>query len=252
MGDAYYSQAVHGPYQTHDLGDFVLEGGGKIRGLRLAFATFGTLNAEKSNAILFPTWYSGTSKILEEAYVGPGRALDPSRYFIVLVNQIGNGLSSSPSNTSSPFDGPRFPRPSIGDDVEAQRRLLVDLFGIERLALVLGGSMGAQQAWEWAVRFPQGVARIAPIAGTAKATTHNQLLVDGFIEAITCDPSYARGLVRRARSASGSASPCPLVRHIGIQPFAIQSSRLEGARLYHGGGFSHRLCGSAFFAARRQ
>lgn len=215
MAAAYYGQDVHGPFETHDLGDFDLENGARIRNLSLAYATFGTLNADRSNAILFPTWYSGTSKILEQAYVGEGHALDPSKYFIILVNQIGNGLSTSPSNTPSPFGAGRFPQPTIGDDVRAQYRLITEKFGITRLALVLGGSMGAQQTWEWAVRHPDVVARAAPIAGTARETAHNRLLVETFIEAITADPAFDdgwygegavhRGLRRHARlfAASG-------------------------------------------------
>jgi len=215
MGDAYYSQELHGPFETFDLGDFELESGNKLRGLKLAYATFGTLAADKSNVVLFPSWYSGTSKILEQAYLGPGRALDPAKYFIVLVNQIGNGLSSAPSNAPLPFNGPRFPRITIGDDVRAQQRFLSEKFGIEELALVLGGSMGAQQTYEWAVRFPDRVKRAAPIAGTARATTHNKFLVQTFIDAITGDPAFDegwfapgavhRGLRRHARifAASG-------------------------------------------------
>ena len=76
--NAYYGQDVHGPYELHDIGTLALEEGGTLRGCQLAVATFGKLNAAKSNAILVPTWYSGTSKIIEQVYVGPGRALDPS------------------------------------------------------------------------------------------------------------------------------------------------------------------------------
>lgn len=206
MSSHYYSQDIHGPFELFDAGDFELESGGKLRGLTLAYRTFGKLNADKSNAILFPSWYSGSSKILELAYVGAGRALDPDKYFIILVNQIGNGLSSSPSNTPAPFNAAAFPEISIGDDVRAQYRLVTEAFGIERLALVLGGSMGAQQSWEWAVRFPDAVARVAPIAGTARATAHNRLLVQTFTEAITGDRAfdggwYAEGAVHRGLRA---------------------------------------------------
>lgn len=194
----YYSQQNHGPYETHDLGDFHLENGDKIRNLTLAYATFGTLSPAKDNAVLFPSWYSGTSKILEQAYIGHGRALDPAKYFIILVNQIGNGLSSSPSNTPVPFNAARFPRISIGDDVRAQHRLLAEKFGIEQLQLVLGGSMGAQLTYDWAVRFPDFVRRAAPIAGTARGTAHNRLLVETFIEAITSDPAWDQGWYRDA------------------------------------------------------
>lgn len=213
---AYYSRDVHGDFEIFHAGDFELESGGKLRDLKIAYRTLGTLSEAKDNAILFPSWYSGSSQILEQAYVGAGRALDPSKYFIILVNQIGNGLSSSPHNAPEPFAGPRFPRISIGDDVRAQHRLVTEHLGIDQLALVLGGSMGAQQTYEWAVRYPDAVKRAAPIAGTAKTTRHNAFLVDTFIEAITSDPAWddgwydaqsvlQRGLRRHARlfAASG-------------------------------------------------
>ena len=124
----------------------------------------------------------------------PGRALDPSKYFIILVNQIGNGLSSSPSNAAVALQrGALSAAVRIGDDVRAQHRLVVEKFGIEKLALVLGGSMGAQQTYEWAVRYPDAVARAAPIAGTAQGTSHNALLVETFIEAIAGDPAFDGG-----------------------------------------------------------
>lgn len=210
MVDTYYTQEAHGPFALHDIGSLELEEGGTIRNCQLAVATHGTLNAAKDNAILVPTWYSGTSKIMEQAYIGPGRALDPSRYFIIVVNQIGNGLSTSPHNTPFPAGGARFPRVRIGDDVRAQHRLLTQTFGLEHLALVVGGSMGAQQTYEWAVRYPDMVRRAAPIAGTAKNTVHDFLFAQTLVEAITSDPAFAdgfyaapgevhRGLLRHAK-----------------------------------------------------
>jgi homoserine O-acetyltransferase len=86
-----------------DLGDFELDEGGKIPSCQLAYTTHGALNPDKDNGILMPTWYSGTSKIMKKVYVGQGRAIDPNKYFVIIVNQIGNGLSSSPSNTPVPF-----------------------------------------------------------------------------------------------------------------------------------------------------
>jgi len=195
----FYSQEIHGPYETCDLGDFDLEQGGKIRNLTLAYATFGTLSPRRDNAILFPSWYSGTNKILELGYVGPGRALDPEKYFIVVVNQIGNGLSSAPHNTKPPFDAARFPAVRIGDDVRAQHKLVTEHLGIEQLALVLGGSMGAQQTYDWAIRYPDRVRRAAPIAGTARSTAHSRVFVETLIEAITGDPAWDGGWYDDAR-----------------------------------------------------
>ena len=191
--NSYYSQEVHGPYELYDVGNLVLEEGGTIRNCQLAYAAFGTLNAAKDNAILVPTWYSGTSKIIEQVFIGWGRALDPDKYFIIIVNQIGNGLSTSPHNTPAPAGMANFPHVRIGDDVRAQHKLATEKFGLNNLALVVGGSMGAQQTYEWAVRYPDMVKRAAPIAGTAKNTIHDFLFTDTLVDAITSDPGFNKG-----------------------------------------------------------
>ena len=77
--DASYNQSLHGPYEEFELGELDLEEGGRLRGAKLAYATFGALSPARDNAILIPTWYSGTSKIWEQVYIGRGRALDPCR-----------------------------------------------------------------------------------------------------------------------------------------------------------------------------
>ena len=187
--NSYYGQEGHGPYELMDIGTLELEEGGSISNCQLAVATHGTLNAEKNNVILVPTWYSGTSKIIEDVYIGSGRALDPDNYFIIVINQIGNGLSTSPHNRN----GADFPKVRIGDDVRAQHKLLTETFGIESLELVVGGSMGAQQTYEWAVRYPDMVKRAAPIAGTAKNTEHDFLYTETLKEAITTDPNFNNG-----------------------------------------------------------
>ena len=178
IANNYYSQEVHGPYELYDIGNLNLEEGGTIRGCKLAYVTLGTLNTGKNNAVLVPTWYSGTSKIMEQVYTGKGRTLDPEKYFIMIVNQIGSGLSSSPHNTPAPAGMGNFPNVRIGDDVRAQHKLITEKFGIESLALVFGGSMGAQQTYEWAVRYPDMVKRAAVVAGTAKNTEHDTVRGD--------------------------------------------------------------------------
>ncbi|MFA5899964.1 MAG: alpha/beta fold hydrolase [Hyphomicrobium sp.] len=197
VASEYYSQAFHGPYEVFDAGDFDLQNGGKLRNLKLAYSTMGTLSPAKDNAILFPSWYSGTSKILEQAYAGSGRALDPDKYFIIFANQIGNGLSTSPSNAPAAFAGSRFPAISIADDVRAQHRLVTEHLGIRELQLVLGGSMGALQTYEWAARYPDVVKRAAPIAGTAKVTNHNAALVETFMDAIKSDSAWDGGWYKK-------------------------------------------------------
>lgn len=188
----YYSQKVHGPYELYCIGDFDLEEGGKIPDCKLAYVTFGELNESKDNAILITTWYTGTNKIME-SYIGKGRALDPDKYFIIIINQIGNGLSSSPHNTPDSYGMANFPHVRIGDDVRAQHKLLTEKFGIGELALVTGGSMGAQQTYEWAVRYPDMVKRAAPIAGTAKNTPHDFLYTETINETLKADPNWNNG-----------------------------------------------------------
>lgn len=229
----YYSQENHGPFQLFELGDFQLESGGTIRGCQLAYTTFGELNEQKDNAILITTWYSGTSKIMEQVYVGAGHAIDPAKYFVIIINQIGNGLSSSPHNTAPPFGGAAFPRVRIGDDVRAQHQLLTEKFGIDTLALVMGGSMGAQQTWEWAVRYPDMVKRAAPIAGTAKNTPHDFLFTKTLNEAITSDPAWEGGWYTEPHAVRQG-----LRRHADIWSVMGYSTEMFKQELWRELGFS--------------
>jgi homoserine O-acetyltransferase len=192
IDNEYYSEDLHGPHAYFELGDFTLELGETLPGARLAYKTHGTLNEAKDNAILFPHMYSGTPKAME-IFVGEGRPLDPSKYFIIFPGQFGNGFSSSPSNTAVPLDRGAFPRVMIGDDVRAQYRLVTEKFGITELHLVLGWSMGAQQTYEWAVRYPDMVARAAPFAGTAKTSPHDFIFVRLHADAIKSDPAWNGG-----------------------------------------------------------
>ena len=236
IDNPYYSQDVHGPYELHDIGDLALEEGGTIRGCKLAYATHGSLNAARDNAILIPTWYSGTSKIMEQVYIGAGRALDPATYFIVVVNQIGNGLSTSPHNTPLPGGMAHFPHVRIGDDVRAQHRLVTEKFGLSRLALVAGGSMGAQQTYEWAVRYPDMVRRAAPIAGTAKNTVHDFLFTETLVEAITCDPGFNKGFYRSAADVrEGAAAACEDVGGDGLEHGVLPAGAAQEAGVFLAG-----------------
>ncbi|MEI3614242.1 alpha/beta fold hydrolase [Pseudogracilibacillus sp. SO30301A] len=191
----FYSYENHGPFEFYSLGDFKLEDGGVIPNCKLAFNTFGELNETKDNVIVIPTWFSGTSKDYE-AYIGSDRALNPDKYFIIVINQIGNGISSSPHNSPDPISMSNFPNVRIADDVRAQHQLITEHLGINKIALVVGASMGAQQTYEWAVRYPHIVKRAAPIAGTAKNTPHDFLFTETLLEAITSDPGWNGGNYR--------------------------------------------------------
>jgi homoserine O-acetyltransferase len=193
LENEYYTQAEHGEFELFDLGDFELASGERIPDCKLAYTTHGKLNQAKDNVVVFPHMYSGTHRDME-MYVGEDMAIDPKEYFVIMPNQLGNGLSTSPHNTP-PQDGGmgNFPDVNIEDDIRAQHRLVTEEFGIEEVQLVLGWSMGAQQTYEWAVRYPEMVKRAAPIAGTAKVTPHDQLFIDAHMEAIRSDPAWNDG-----------------------------------------------------------
>ena len=179
-------------YEIHDLGDVRLQGGATVRGCQMAYKTFGTLNTAKDNVVVYPTWYSA-QHYENEWLIGPGMALDPAKLFIVVPNMLGNGLSSSPSNTPEPYNGPRFPHVTATDNVRAQHRLITETFGIERVRLVTGWSMGALQTFHWGALFPDMVERIAPFRGSAKCSRHNFVFLEGVKAALTADAAFAGG-----------------------------------------------------------
>src|SRR3954452_21450273 len=182
-------------YETFSLGDFLLQGGATLRNATIAYKTFGTLDEHRSNVVVIPTWYSAWHTE-NEWMVGPERAIDPSRYFVVVPNMLGNGLSSSASNTPPPYDRARFPNVTFYDQIEAQYRLLTEHFGITSVELVTGSSMGAGQTYQWAVSHPEMVRRAAPIVGASVTSEHNQVFLRSLREALRLDPAFAGGWYR--------------------------------------------------------
>jgi len=180
-------------YLIFDAGNVVLTSGRTFPSMKVAYKTFGTLNADKSNVIVYPTSFSAQHYDLEWL-LRPGGALDPAAYFIVIPNLFGNGLSSSPSNTPWPLIGDRYPNVTYYDAVRVQQRLLAEVFGIGRVKLVYGWSMGAMQAYHWATAFPDLVERIAVVCGSARCAPHNAVFLEGVRAALTADPAYANGV----------------------------------------------------------
>lgn len=181
-----------------DLGNFRTLSGYTIPNARIAYTTHGTLSPARDNAVLFPNFLGGSDQALE-IYIGEGRPLDPARHFVILPGQFGNGFSSSPSNTPPPFDRGAFPPIAVADDVIAQHRLLTEHFGISELQLVLGWSVGALQTYEWAVRYPQMVKRMASIAGAPQPSPWTLLWLRTVIEEpITSDPAWNEGFYANA------------------------------------------------------
>ena len=158
--------------------------------IRLSYRTRGQLNAARDNAILVLTSYAAQDDEAQILLCGGECELD--EYFVVFINMLGNGASSSPSNTAAPFDGPRFPLFTINDNVAAQNAL-IDSLDVQRVRLVCGFSMGALQAYEWACHRPDFVDAFLPVCGAARISRHNWLFLDSAREALQLDPAFNEG-----------------------------------------------------------
>jgi homoserine O-acetyltransferase/O-succinyltransferase len=168
------------------------ESGVTLPQARVVYGTYGTLNQARDNAVLLPSHYMADFHGYEWL-IGADKALDPSKLFLVATELFGNRNSSSPSNTPEPYHGPRFPLTSIRDNVEAVHQLLAEELKITHLRAIIGFSMGAQQAFQWAVSYPTFADRIVATAGTAKCYPHGVVRLEGQIAALTTDPAFANG-----------------------------------------------------------
>ncbi len=174
------------------IANFHTESGVTLPQARVVYGTYGHLNAAKDNVVLLPAHYMADFHGYEWL-IGPDKALDSSKLFLVATELFGNGHSSSPSNTSEPYHGPRFPVTTIRDNVEAVHRLLAEELKITHLRAIIGFSMGAQQAFQWAVSYPTFADRIVATAGTAKNYPHGFVRLEGQIAAITADAAFQNG-----------------------------------------------------------
>jgi homoserine O-acetyltransferase len=172
--------------------NFHTESGVVLPEAHIFYGTYGTLNAAGDNAILLPSHYMADMHGYEWL-IGPGKALDPQKYFMVTSELFGNGRSSSPSNTPEPFHGPRFPVITIRDNIDAVHHLLNDELHVKHLQAVIGFSMGAQQAFQWAVSYPNYMDRIVATSGTAKTYGHGIVRLEGQIAALTADENFKGG-----------------------------------------------------------
>lgn len=215
---ATLASAVKGParmsdHEVFDLGPTPLACGIVLPSLKLAYKVYGRLNAQRSNLVLYPTSYGAQHSDIDWL-IGSDRILDPERYCIVIPNQLGNGLSTSPSTLSVPFAQGRAPAFSHLDNIAAQDRLLREVLGVDRIALVYGWSMGGQQALHWGALHPDRVERICATCTSARTSPHNQVFLEGLRAALTADPGWngswfterpVRGLRAFARIYAGWA-----------------------------------------------
>lgn len=174
----------------------MLQCGVTLTNVELVVATYGTNDGMGDNVIVFPTRFGGTHED-NEYLIGEGMALDPGRYFILVPNLLGNGVSTAPSNASGPFVGAHFPPTTIYDNVMLQRRVLTERYGIDHVHLAIGWSMGGQQAYQWAALFPEHVEKLAVICGSARTSPHNKVFLEGMKAALTADAAWNSGEYER-------------------------------------------------------
>ena len=172
--------------------NFKTESGAVLPRAVIVYGTYGHLDEARDNAILLPSHYMANLRGYEWL-IGKDKALDPDKLFLVTSELFGNGRSSSPSNTPEPFHGPRFPVMTIRENVQAVHRLLTQELKIAHLRAVIGFSMGAQQAFQWPVSYPDFADRIVATSGTAKTYPHGVVRLEGQIAAIVADPSFQNG-----------------------------------------------------------
>jgi len=182
--------------KVFEAGDVVLQSGITLRGAKIAYTTYGTLAPDRSNVIVYPCSYSAQHTDIEWL-VAPGRILDPTRWFVVIPNMFGNGLSTSPSNVAPPLDRGRYPGVTIYDNVMVQRRMMREVFGVERVKAVYGWSMGGQQAYHWAALFPDAVERVIILCSSARTSPHNKVFLEGVRAALTADEAFQDGWFHR-------------------------------------------------------
>jgi pimeloyl-ACP methyl ester carboxylesterase len=185
------SAPTEGALQFGELGELKLRNGAVIQDFRLGYRTLGKLNAEKSNAVLWPSWLGGKSEDLLQ-FIGPGKVIDSNRYFAILVDAIGDGVSSSPSNSRKQPLG-KFPEFGIRDMVESEHRLAAEVLHLPHLRAVIGASMGGMQTFEWVVAYPDFVELAIPIAGSLQSTSFDKLLWTAQIDAMELDPAWNHG-----------------------------------------------------------
>ena len=178
------------PHQSYKIGDLTLEGGEVIKDFSISYVTHGTLNPKKSNAILMVTAISGNHHRLD-FLVGPGKALDPTKYFIICTDAIGNGLTTSPSNSAAQPQM-KFPKFVIRDMVTSQKKLMEHL-GIDHVVAVVGPSMGGMQVMQWGVSYPEFMDSLVALVPLAKTPAWTVTVLEATRKAIMLDPAWKGG-----------------------------------------------------------
>ena len=190
-GQAAKEQSADGAQQFAALGELKLRSGAVIHDFHVGYRTFGQLNLAKTNVILWPTWLGGKTQDLVQ-FIGPDKVVDSTKYFVVLVDAIGNGVSTSPSNSKTQARL-AFPEFTIRDMVESEHRLATEELHLTHVHAVMGVSMGGMQTFEWAVAYPDFLDVAVPMAGSPQSTSYDMLLWTAEMDALRLDPEWKDG-----------------------------------------------------------
>lgn len=225
---------AQGDLQYAELGQCALESGEVLEGCRVAYRTFGELNADKSNAVMFPTQFMGISATIAE-YIGPDGLVNDAEYFVIAVDAFANGISSSPSNSASQ-PGDLFPQVSIRDMVASQHRLVTETLGLSSLRAIVGISMGGMQAFEWAISYPGFAEKIVPIASSPRLASYDIVLWETALRLLSvyqkCQCQEAVSALMGLSFLTGNSpdyharvsprdSIAGIIRRMDNQPFAV-------------------------------
>jgi homoserine O-acetyltransferase len=190
-GEAIAHTPEQPPHQTFSEGDLKLESGEVVKDFSISYVTHGTLNEKKNNAILMTSSIAGNHHRID-FLIGPGKALDTNKYFIIATDAIGNGLSTSPSNSKTQH-GTAFPHFTIRDMVESQYRLVREKFGITHLLAVSGASMGGMQTLQWGVSHPDMMTALIALTPMARTPAWSIAVNEATRKALTADAGYNEG-----------------------------------------------------------
>ena len=251
---------------------FKLESGEELSPVTLAYEAYGVLNEKRSNAILVLHALSGDAHAAGldkkegnlgwwDSMIGPGKAFDTNKYFIICSNVIGGckgstGPSSVNPKTEKPY-GLNFPAISIGDMVNAQKRL-IDHFGIDKLLSVVGGSMGGMQALSWLIKYPDKINSVIPIATAAKHSPQQIAFNEVGRQAIMADPDWKFGNYYDGLPPSKGLSIARMIGHITYmsdvsmaEKFGRQKNNVEGYLRYRGDNFVKRFDANSYLYITR-